>query len=293
MAEYFSDRELGPRPRTSEEISLPVWRGLVHLIRGRLDDGSFGYRYPLYCPDGRGVCGSDETDFSAAVEGEIPGMKWPPDLRDTPPTPQILDLLEFCHRVIAKPIPVGYHSYFGHNHFEYDREAGQATFREEVNRIFARNGIAFELGGDGRITRLGPPGLREALKHTLFNTGDSDLDSLLETARQKYFSPDPRVRLESLEKLWDAWERLKTLEKPELGKKASTAALLDRAAPEPVFRGVLEREARELADIGNSFRIRHSEVDKVPVDPGDQTDYLYHRMFSLIRFLLRTTGRGW
>jgi len=38
------------------------------------------------------------------------------------------------------------------------------------------------------------------------------------------------VRRESLEKLWDAWERLKTVE-PGGDKKAQAKALLDKSIP--------------------------------------------------------------
>lgn len=75
-------------------------------------------------------------------------------------------------------------------------------------------------------------------------------------------------------------------------KKTSAKALLDKAATEPTFRETLEDEARELTRIGNDFTIRHSETDKVPLELSEHVDYLFHRLFALIRLLLRTTGRG-
>lgn len=75
-------------------------------------------------------------------------------------------------------------------------------------------------------------------------------------------------------------------------KKASATALLDRAASEATFRGMLEAEARELTNIGNTFGIRHSEKNQVPLALDEHVDYLFHRLFALIRLLLRTTGRG-
>ena len=133
--------------------------------------------------------------------------------------------------------------------------------------------------------------MRETLTAAVFLTGDSELDELLEAARSKYLSPQLNVRHEALEKMWDAWERLKTIE-PGKDKQASVSALLDRAAAEPNFRGALEKEARELTDIGNKFRIRHSETSQVRLELDEQVDYLFHRLFSLIRLLLRSTRRG-
>jgi hypothetical protein len=99
------------------------------------------------------------------------------------------------------------------------------------------------------------------------------------------------VRRESLERLWDAWERLKTLE-PGKDKKAKVIALLDRASKEPTLRQLLEDEALVLTDVGNKFMIRHTEVGKVPVRQSRDVDYLFQRLFSLLQLLLRASGRG-
>ena len=291
--DYFSDRELGPRPRTEETLGEAAWGGIVAIIIGRANDGSFGLYYPASCPDGHVTCGTNVRTLSLAVAGEVPGITWPLDHTSVPPTIAILDLTEFCHRSVAKPIQGSYHSFFEHYHLDFDREQGREEYREDINRIFARNGLAYELSLEGKITRLGPEGLREALRTALFCTSDSELDAMLETARKKFLDPSLVVRKEALERLWDAWERLKTLEIPGAGsKKASMTQLLDKAASEPKFRELLEEEAKALTKVGNQFQIRHTETDKTPLVHSEHVDYLFHRLFSLIRLLLRMTGRG-
>jgi len=151
--------------------------------------------------------------------------------------------------------------------------------------------MAYELRPNGEVVRLAPPVLREALASGVFHTGDNELDTLLETARVRFLDPDPSVRRDGLEKLWDAWERLKTIE-PGKDKKVSTTALLDKMASEANFRQVLETEAAELNRTGNTFRIRHSETTQTGLDHDDHVDYLFHRLFALIRLALRMTGRG-
>ena len=47
-----------------------------------------------------------------------------------------------------------------------------------------------------------------------------------------------------------------------------------------------------LTDIGNTLLIRHAETDRIPVADSSQVDYLFHRLFSMIRLLLRASGRG-
>ncbi|GAH66143.1 unnamed protein product, partial [marine sediment metagenome] len=118
-----------------------------------------------------------------------------------------------------------------------------------------------------------------------FNTADTELDAMLESSRSKYLSPDPDIRRESLEKLWDAWERVKTIEP---APEASVERLLDKATSEAKFREALENEALELTRIGNTFQIRHSETSQIPLESSEHIDYLFHRLFALIQLLLRS-----
>jgi len=285
VSEYFSDRERGPRARTAEQIPATAWGGFVALLRSLLENGAVGVDFPDMCYDGYGRVGADQQAFTLALQGEIPEVAWPLDPSAQPSDLTILDLVEFCHRHVARPIKGQYHSFFQHSHLTFDRDAGKEEFRERVNRILARNGVAFELGADGRVIRLAPSVLRESLAVGTFNTGDDELDALLTSARAKFFSPDIAQRREALEKLWDAWERAKTLRIPT-DKRASADALLREAAEEENFRGALEIEARELTRIGNTFRIRHSEKSQISLAESEHVDYLFHRLYSLIRLVL-------
>lgn len=287
---YFTDRHLGTRPRTATEIDEAVRRGIVTLIRTRATDGSFGLEYPEECPDGRGTTG---TDVHALGDALAAHRLFNPFERNAelPTTLELLDLIEFAYDKIGEPKRRDFHGFFGHYHLGFVQAEGRAALREEINRIFERNGIAFELTETGQIERIAPEGLREALARAVFQTGDHILDQLLERARTRFLNPDPAVRRESLETLWDAWERLKTLE-PGRDKRESTARILDIASSEPNFRGVLETEARLLTDIGNDFMIRHTEVTKIPITDDEHVDFLFHRLFAVIRLLLKKSNRG-
>ena len=60
-------------------------------------------------------------------------------------------------------------------------------------------------------------------------SGDAELDGLLSLAKERYLSRKADDRALALEKLWDAFERLKTMD--VLGnKKQSANALLDNIA---------------------------------------------------------------
>lgn len=292
---YFSEREEGERPRDREKIPRDAWGGIRALVRARIADGSFGASYSETCPDGGGPTGTDENGFWLAMRGENPALRqdmlhdWSEEM---PRTLDILDMIEFCWRCIGKPVQGSYHSFFSHYHLRFDVEAGRDEFREAINRVFRRNGLAYELAGHGHIERLAPPLLREELASAQFRTGDSELDGMLEKARRKFLDPDEATRRESLEALWDAWERLKTLvDGPD--KKAQVASLLDGIAGpvSPEFRKALEQEAKELTRIGNSLQIRHSEIGQERLAKGEHVDYLFHRLVAFIQLALRTTGR--
>ncbi len=284
-AEYFSDRERGSRPRVNEHISVEAWGGIVAVVSALIANGAFGSEFPEECPDGLGTSGTDQHKMSLASRAEIPELEWPLVQATTPPTLAILDFVEFCHRAVAKPTRGSFHSFFQHYHLDFDHEKGQVQFRESINRIFSRSGLVFELQEDGKVIRLAPPILRESLASCEFNTGDGQLDTMLESARGKYLDPSPSIRREALEKLWDAWERIKTIERGK-DKKTSVRILLDLAASEPQFRELPEKESRELTDIGNAFQIRHSETSQVRIQEILHVDYLFHRLFAMIQLLL-------
>lgn len=302
MNDYFSDRENGPRARTEHVISPVVWAGLVATVQALINSGAFGLRFPERCPDGQAVCGCDTDALAASVIAEMPGLAWPLEtmclVEDgflsqrehfAPDTLLILDFIEFIYASVAKPIPGKHHDFFSHHHLTFDQQSGQEEFRATVNRIFSRNGVAFEMLSTGRIVRVLPPVLGEDLKRAIFRTGDRTLDNMLEECRTKFSDRNPLVRREALERLWDGWERLKSLADPG-DKKRSIKIILDATAAEPSLRARLEGEATELNSIGNSHLIRYSEVNQVPVIDVDQVDYLFHRLFAMIQLVLRKKG---
>jgi hypothetical protein len=305
--DFYSDRTIGSVPRTGEEITHEVWQGLVALITRRIDDGSLAREFPQRrCPDvAEAITGTDEERFEIALNtvvpqlqresAPVPEVKSPFSIYRAPSTPVALDVVEFVGRYIAEPsgrLNIRLHLH-EHLSFEnYSRHVGQEKFRAEVEQIFARNGLAFTIGEDMRVQRLGPAEARPLLSDFTPKTGDADLDAALRAAHTRFLSRDPQGQYDALKDLWDAFERLKTL---ELGgdKGASIRQLVDRAAPDSPFRDRLDAELKELTMIGNKFRIRHFEHDTAPLPapPRAAVDYLFTRMLALIGYLLRQTGR--
>lgn len=283
---YYSERVLGEISPRTEDISTEFWRGFVALVESRSRDGWFAERYPKHCFEAPLPVETDSDALGAAFSAHNPHIAWPFNSSEVPQVLDVLDAIEFFGSLVSKPQTRKYHDYGRHNHIiSFDRDAGLAEYLAEINTMFRRCDHPYELDASGRVRRMGPPVLGEELAATVFNSGDPELDRILETARRKFLDPDHEIRQESLEKLWDAWERLKTLLPGD--KKAGIKALLDMAVSEEKFRERIEHEAKELTDIGNTFMIRHSETDKVPLAVTEHIDYLFHRMFSMILMLLR------
>ncbi|HTU69544.1 MAG TPA: hypothetical protein VMF11_04410 [Candidatus Baltobacteraceae bacterium] len=283
--EYFTEREHGLRPRTIDSSTSEADVGLRAIIDTFVGRNFFAEYYPVTCPDGRGVVGTDVGLLERDANGR--NIRWtdaPSESQD-----QLFDLIEFSFSRLSKPRERDYHDYFGHSHLIFDRSEGQRELRDAVNEVFRRHGLAFELNGSGRVTRLFPAE-QAAVLNMPFSTGDASLDDLLAAARTKFIDPRPEVRKEALEKLWDAWERLKTLEDPD--KKVSVSALVARTSSQASFRELMEEEAKTLTQIGNSFMIRHSEIGRTPIDTSLEIDYLFLRCHGTIMTLLRASGRA-
>lgn len=145
--------------------------------------------------------------------------------------------------------------------------------------------MAYELGDNGKVRRILPAVIADALARAYFRTGDATLDVMLEESRRKFSDPDPLIRREALERLFDSWERIKSM--ADSNKAQSIKIILDRCATAPEFRKALENEARELTQIGNSHLLRHHEVQQSPLIDTKHVDYLYHRLFALVELIIR------
>jgi hypothetical protein len=289
VTQLFSDRELGSRPRTSEVVDDRAWGGLVAQISQRVENGSFGSGFPLKCEDG-GIFGCDSMTLGMALQAEV-NIDWPLNAYQLPEDQLVIwDTLEFLFDHVGKPIQGKYHQFPGHHHISFDVAKGRQEFGVSINRILARNGIAFELAEAGEVRRLLPRSVGEQISKAQFQTGDVETDKMLEAARIGITSPDFENRKGGLEKLWRAFERVKTLE-PGLNKKASADTLLFKVACGPQFRELLTTEANTLTKAGNNLGIRHSEINQELLRTPQQVDYLFFRMFAFLQLLLRASGR--
>lgn len=287
--EFFTDRANGPVPRIHDNLPEPTSLGLYELFKSKADSHWFANPFPEQCQDGKGIAGTNLGGLWSNVRALVPQLKeekW--GVSPIQPDGAIFDLMEYAAGKLSKPIQGAYHSYLGHHELTFDQTAGRKEFRDEVNQILRRGGTMYELSPNLQVVRIGTPAVQQVIEQMTPASGDADLDDLLLRAKGLYISHKQGDRALALEKLWDAFERLKTID--VLGnKKQSANALLDHIASSE-FKAFTSTEMKALTDLGNQFMIRHHETDKHPV-PQEAQDYLFARMGSLIVFLLKASNR--
>lgn len=300
---YYSDK-MGITVAPTIHISNNAWSGIKAVFEDLRRKDALSRDFPAACPDGRDVCGFDETLFKDSLRANIPDMEYPfpsignelqfenedeAKVRFQKEQYAVLDTIEFifAHLHDAIKDPKRYHEYWGHYELFFD-DKGKAKdcFRKSVNDIFRRNGILFKLTDEGHIIRILPSGVDNAIADVPV-VRESTIRDLLSTAISKYQNPRFDEERIGLERLWDAFERIKTAYRPELDKKKSAEILLaDVSGGNEAFRKQLEEDCNALTGIGNSFQIRHHETGKEPVDNKEMVDYLFVRMLSLVNLLL-------
>jgi len=303
--DYFTDRELGKKTPTINDIDISVWNGIVAVFDSFVADNSFSKDFPEQCPDGQGICSCNTTLLYDKLKALIPSAEIPiqrkekfaksytdweaaaKEVKNTIDTFSTIDLLEFCYRHLYDSIPTGnLHEYFNHYHLTF-KDTGQSKrkFREEINSLFERNGIAYHLNKEGKITRIIPEEFKQIIIRK-FQTTDETLNQLLTEATQFILLPKISDRIRAIEKLWDTFERAKTFYSSN--KNVSANQLINLVANgNALLETYLTTEANTLTEIGNKFQIRHFEKDKQPITDTSHIDYLFFRMFSLIDLFIK------
>lgn len=149
-------------------------------------------------------------------------------------------------------------------------------FPRQINQVLKLNNILYKMENRKIVSTLDVK-IENAVVQNIDETG---LQELIKEAVQYYNENNKPV---AVEKLWDAFERLKTYYSPKLNK-AESADKLVRAMSDGVseFYDMYNEEFKVLRNIGNNFRIRHHETTKVDITDDRQYDYFYKRCLALI-----------
>lgn len=155
-----------------------------------------------------------------------------------------------------------------------------SQFENEINAIFKLNNINVELrNGEIHSTSNKAIGLDDST-----NINEAGLEELIRIAEDLYNKGNYSY---AVEKIWDAFERIKTYYYPTLDKKKSVEKIInDISYGNEHIKKMFDVEFKELTDIGNSYRIRHHEINKIDISKELHYKYFYKRCLALISVLL-------
>ena len=158
----------------------------------------------------------------------------------------------------------------------YEKYNTDSDYAAQMNMIFKLNSVPYKLE-QGRIVST----LEIAIDpKILAEIPEKGLKELLSEANAYYRSGNKQI---AVEKIWDAFERLKTYYSPTLNKAQSADKIIDNMSnSEPNYKTLYEAEFKALTNIGNNFRIRHHETTKIAKKEYRQYYYFYKRCLALV-----------
>ena len=158
----------------------------------------------------------------------------------------------------------------------YFRYNADNNYSKEMNALLVRQAIGYQLI-QGKLKCTVETSLSE---NTIAAIPEKGLKELVTDAENYYRDGNKQI---AVEKLWDAFERLKTYYSPKLDKKNSANKVVETMShKEPHFQKLYEDEFKVLTEIGNGFRIRHHETTQTDITDDRQYDYFYQRCHALI-----------
>ncbi|HGD1422525.1 TPA: hypothetical protein ACINPL_000024 [Streptococcus agalactiae] len=154
-----------------------------------------------------------------------------------------------------------------------------SQFRNEINAIFKLNNTNVELrNGEVHSTSNKAIGLDDST-----NINEAGLEELIRTAEVSYNKGEYSY---AVEKIWDAFERIKTYY-PTLDKKKSAEKIInDISYGNEHIKKMFDNEFKVLTDTGNSYRIRHHEINKIDISKELHYKYFYKRCLALISVIV-------
>jgi hypothetical protein len=173
---YYSRRQRGGR---GEPLALEqAVRLFANVYAGLETEGYFQQAFGYYCIDGGtfGRVGRDPSAFFLRKLGKD-GL-WPLAERSQGyREDDLFDVAELLYDLVAKPLHGRYHAQgdCGWHYHAFDREAGRARYRDEVNQVLADYAAGYRLTREGEIVALPPPEPGAAPSDAITAGGDEPL----------------------------------------------------------------------------------------------------------------------
>lgn len=301
---YYTERH-GMRKAVAKtyDISIEKYALLFHCCEKYYNN--LAWKYPAQRPDGQGCCGLNQEQFELDLRYEIPTLfrdsaghlaapalyhnVFSGDKQDEYDQYALLDFIELFAQNV-RDITIGsFHSYWGHHHITCrSSNIICSQFCDEINGIFQKTGLLYELNTNLQVERIveNSP-VTPTVESAIATVKEAGTRELLQEAILLHRSPCPTDIRNAVEKLWDAYERLKTYYTTMNKAKSAEKIVNDIADGQASYITLFDTEFRALTKIGNDFRIRHHETDKVEITDVRYYDYFFNRCLSLIALAIQ------
>ena len=302
---YYTERNGMRKPiERTHDITIDKYALLLDCCEKYYNN--LAWKFPEQCLDGYGCCGLDAEKFNRFLKydiptlyrntsGEIaiPGTRFGffSDEQTTDEYDQfaLLDFIEFVANNIHDVTVGKHHMYYGHNHLILrSSNATALLFKDEVNEIFQKTGLLYRLNDDLQIERIVERSpLTSEMEKAIAAVKELGTRELLQDAIAYYKEPRSGNRQIAVEKMWDAFERLKSYYPAMKKNESADKVISNMAAGQPAYIELFTAEFKALTKIGNEYRIRHHETDKIEITDLRLYDYFFNRCLSLLALAIQ------
>ncbi len=297
---FYSERHGMRKPiEKTYEIDPGKYGVLLRCCEEYYDN--IAWKYPDKCEDDRGYFGLDKWKLAEEMRYEIPTLFFSDsgevaiprvvrNIFETEPKVDEYDqsaLLDFIEYIFAnmRDIQKGdYHKFYTHYHLITKATTTiRAQFRTKINACFEKTGLLYTLNSNGEVDRVLVNDIESnAVESIVVAIKEKGTRELLQEAVILHRSHDPNSARDATEKIWDAFERLKTYYKNLNKSDSANRIISEMSNGSEDYIALFTEEFKKLTKVGNDFRIRHHETDKIEISDIRYYDYFYNRCLSLI-----------
>lgn len=154
-----------------------------------------------------------------------------------------------------------------------------SQFENDINTIFKLNNINVEIRNEQiHFINNKTIGVDDSI-----NINEVGLEELIRIAEDLYNKGNYSY---AVEKIWDAFERMKTYHFTLDKKKSAEKIINDISYGNEDIWKIFNDEFKILTDIGNLYRIRHHEIKQINISNELHYKYFYKRCLALISVIL-------
>jgi hypothetical protein len=232
----------------------------------------FQEAFGFHCVDAGPIDGYLGSDIEAAMFRRVRKSNlWPiGEAYKRYSDDDLFDVIEFLYDCVSEPVEGDYHSYSdcGWHYRDFDRDAGRAEFRHEINTILQDYRDGYELSEAGEILEGGQPWLAPLLDAQLPSYNPINVENRVEAAVIKF-----RRRGTSASDRRDAIRDL--------------AEVLEFLRPKLKIT-FASKDENDLFNIANNFAIRHhNEQQRRDYDQAIWYCWIFYIYLATIHAALR------